>query len=110
MTVAETTRTIRKANKMSLDAFGAALAEQLPEYSFTKQAVFNWENGKTNPDFQFLLLCALRYGDWRRAWALDCMADLKPQFIAPNSVPHRIGQTESEYGETNQRSALANRG
>lgn len=82
--LASVTRNYRKLNSLSQEEFGAALAEQLPEYSFTKQAVSQWEKGKNKPDFEFLVLSAMRYSDWRRDWAFECLAALRPEvFSAP---------------------------
>lgn len=82
MKISYATRHYRKQNKLTLEAFGIALAEKFQEYTFTRQAVHNWENG-SQPDRNFLLLCALRYSDWRRDWALDCLAAINPDLFAP---------------------------
>ncbi len=77
------TRRYRREQKLTLEAFGERLAEGLTGYSFTRQAIHNWETGSSKPDKYFLVLVAMRYGDWRRAWALGCLAVLQPELFAP---------------------------
>jgi transcriptional regulator with XRE-family HTH domain len=93
MIISTITLHYRKQAQLTLEAFGRALAELLPGYSFTKQAVKNWERGVQNPDRYFLLLCALRYGDWRRDWALDCLAVLQPELFAPATKSEATAET-----------------
>jgi transcriptional regulator with XRE-family HTH domain len=83
MSIDHVTKTYRKQERLTLEAFGERLVELLSGYSFTRQAVSNWERGAQTPDKSFLLLCAMRYGDWRRSWALDCLAVLQPEVFAP---------------------------
>jgi len=85
MTIPSITRRYRQEQKLTLKAFGEELVREIPGYTFTRQAVFNWEAGMTNPEKYFLLICAMRYGDWRRDWALDCLATLQPEIFAPAS-------------------------
>ena len=83
MTIPEITRRVRRKNKLTLENFGNQLAKGLPGYTFTRQAIFNWENDLTRPDRNFLILCTLKYGDWRRDWAFDCLHAIAPDVFAP---------------------------
>jgi hypothetical protein len=90
--VAQITRSIRESQNLSLEAFGVALAEEFDDRSFTRQAVHGWEAERTIPDFQFLILASFKYNDWRRVWALDCLAALKPDVFAP-ATPAPLAQS-----------------
>ena len=76
--ISRITRNYRKSQKLTLDCFGAALVEELPEYSFSRQAINQWESGRTKPDFKFLVKATFKYQDWRRDWAYECLSQISP--------------------------------
>jgi len=80
--ISQITRTYRKTQQLTLDCFGAALVEELPDYSFTRQAVNAWESGRTKPDFEFLMKATFKYQDWRRDWAYECLAARSPDLFS----------------------------
>lgn len=86
MDISQLTKKYRTQAGLTLEGFGEKLSDQLSEYTFTRQAVHNWESGNQRPEKYFLLLVMLRYGDWRRDWALDCLAVLQPDVFAPATM------------------------
>jgi transcriptional regulator with XRE-family HTH domain len=73
MSVQDITRAMRQKQKLSQSGFGQALAEKVVGSTITRQAVIQWEQGKTRPDMRFLLAAVLLYEDWRQDWALACL-------------------------------------
>lgn len=47
------------------------------------QTISNWENGKHLPSKGILLSLVMRTGDWRRDFALDCLATMMPDLYPP---------------------------
>jgi hypothetical protein len=86
MTVAEITRQTRSRQELSTDKFAAALVEQIPGKTLTRQAVNLWEVGRTVPDLKFLILAASQYSDWRACWAQDCLNALMPEVFTASSI------------------------
>lgn len=79
--VSEIVKKYRQEQKMSLREFAAALNKPLaildgdgPSY----QAVYSWENGDYEPKIMTLNLIALHTNDWRRDFAFECLATLRP--------------------------------
>jgi len=75
------TKNYRADRKLSLESFAVSLSEKLPEYT-SKQTIKNWEDGKHKPSVYYLLTIALTYSDWRRDFALDGLAAIKPELYA----------------------------
>jgi transcriptional regulator with XRE-family HTH domain len=71
--VGELTKTMRKTRRLSQQSFGQAISEKIIGSSITRQAVIQWEQGKTRPDMRLLLASVLLYEDWRQEWALSCL-------------------------------------
>ncbi len=86
MTIPTITRRYRRQQKLTLEGFGQKLSEELTGYSFSRQNIYHWESGRQRPEKSFLLLVAMRYGDWRRFWALDCLAEIQPEIFAPTDM------------------------
>ena len=81
--ISELTRKYRSERELTLAQFAQALMEKIPADNVSKQSVHHWESGKHRPAGDFLLLVAMRYGDWRRDWALNCLAVMRPDLYAP---------------------------
>jgi hypothetical protein len=65
---------------LTLRDFAAALSQDLGDgFKITHPTVINWRDGKTLPETDFLALVAIRYRDWRRDFALECLALKKPE-------------------------------
>lgn len=80
-------RDYRSRQNASLRAFASALSENSLE-SISYQSVKNWEDGIHTPKPMYLLSLALRFSDWRRNFALDALAILKPELYQPDaSIP-----------------------
>lgn len=78
-------RNYRSRQNASLRAFASALSENSLE-SISYQSVKNWEDGIHTPNPMYLLSLALRFSDWRRNFALDALAILKPELYKPDSI------------------------
>lgn len=73
----------RRQQRMSAEEFGRALAENIPGQTFSRQVIQYWESGKQTPGFPFLMSAAIKYGDWRRDFAFDCLAAIYPDYYQP---------------------------
>lgn len=60
-------------SKLTLRAFADKLTEGLSNNSLTHATIINWRDGKTEPETDFLLECAVVYKDWRRSFAVSCL-------------------------------------
>ena len=67
----------------SLRDFAADLSSKLND-PITHQTIKNWEDGIYKPSYYFILAIALHNDDWRRQFALDILAVLKPEYYAPD--------------------------
>jgi transcriptional regulator with XRE-family HTH domain len=82
--VSEIVRKTREGQGLSMEAFGAALG-------VSKQAVSTWEIGRSVPDGLFLFVTAAKFSDWRRDWAHNCLAALRPEVFAPAATTPEQG-------------------
>jgi transcriptional regulator with XRE-family HTH domain len=85
MTIPEIIKKYREQQGLSQQAFADALVH-IPGGDLTKQSVSYWENGTQNPGYYFLLVITLLYDDWRRDMALECLAVLKPELYAQETL------------------------
>jgi len=76
--IEEITKRYRAELKLTQEEFGAALCEQLPGTSLTRQAVNHWETGNNTPGYNFCLMIFCKYSDWRNDWAHECLQVLRP--------------------------------
>lgn len=84
--IASITHETRQKLKLTQSAFGAAIDVQ-------KQHISIWEHGRQLPSISFLLMTAIKYQDWRREWALQCL-DAHPDLAQARSekeTPAQIG-------------------
>lgn len=91
MSLSEIVRKTRTDQNMTLEEFATALG-------ITRQAVSHWETGKRTPDISFLLLASAQNSDWRRAWAQNCLAALKPDVFAPAQTTTEIDKSADPLG------------
>lgn len=82
--IPEIVRKYRTKHDASLRAFADMLSGNAPQ-SVTHQTVSNWENGVHPPSYMYLLSLALFNDDWRREFALECLAVVKPEYYAPDT-------------------------
>jgi len=73
----------RYRNQKSLREFAADLSSKMPE-SISYQTIKNWEDGATKPGYYEILAIALQNEDWRRQFALEILAVLKPELYQPD--------------------------
>ena len=71
----------RDEQNQSLRDFASSLSEKLPE-QILHQTISYWENDGRKPSVYLLLTIALTYSDWRRDFALDGLAAIKPELYA----------------------------
>ncbi len=74
-------RQTREGLGLTLDEFAIQLCARL-EGGLTRQGVWNWENGKNQPQVSFLIEVTVSYprADWRYQFANDCLAALMPHW------------------------------
>jgi hypothetical protein len=73
----------RWRGEKSLRDFAADLSSKLPE-PISYQSIKNWEDQETVPAYYPMLAIALHNDDWRRQFALEILAVLKPDYYAPD--------------------------
>lgn len=64
----------RTERSLTLNAFAEAI-------DVTHPTIRNWEIGATKPDKYFLLALTMRYSDWRRDFALECIQASYPAYL-----------------------------
>jgi hypothetical protein len=75
----------RYRGEKSLREFAADLSSKMEE-PITYQTIKNWEDGINKPAYYFILAVALKYDDWRRQFALDILAVLKPEYYQQDQI------------------------
>jgi len=70
----ESVKNTRKTMGMNLRDFGSSLG-------VTHTTISNWESGSTVAGKYHLLALAMRYSDWRRDFALDCIQAIDPSYF-----------------------------
>lgn len=66
--------------------FADAVTDSLKNTEISRVSVTNWCNGKSSPDTDFLLICAVAYVDWRRSWAMECLKAKLPEVFGVGVV------------------------
>lgn len=77
----------RNEQQLTLREFAAALSEQIIPTGgipLSHPTIINWQSGRTEPPTDLLLLCLVRYRDWRFDWALRCLAIKRPEIWGPD--------------------------
>ena len=74
MDFSETVKKYRIDQKLALRDFGNLLG-------VTHTTIANWESGSTVAGKYHLLALAMRYSDWRRDFALDCIQAIDPSYF-----------------------------
>lgn len=74
--------------------FAEALNSRLVNTDVSRVAVTNWCNSKSLPSTDFLLVCAVVYKDWRRAWAMDCLKVKLPEVFDSGVVEFKLPLAE----------------
>ena len=69
----------------SLREFAGDLSSKMVE-PISYQTIKNWEDGTNKPAYYLILAIALHNDDWRRQFALDILAVLKPEYYAPDQA------------------------
>lgn len=77
--IADVMNTYMESYSLTQDKFAALLNENLVNINIGRVAVTNWCNSKSEPNTDFLLLCAVVYEDWRRSWAMSCLKVKLPE-------------------------------
>ena len=75
----------RHRGEKSLREFAADLSSNMPK-SISYQTIKNWEDGATKPGYYEILAIALQNDDWRRQFALEILAVLKPELYKPDQT------------------------
>jgi len=73
----------RHRGKKSLREFAADLSSKMDE-PISYQTIKNWEDGARRPAYNIVLAIALQNEDWRRQFALEILAVLKPELYQPD--------------------------
>jgi hypothetical protein len=81
--------TARYRGEKSLREFADDISSKLPE-PISYQSIKNWEDGAFIPEYHLILAIALHNDDWRRQFALDLLAVLKPQYYTPDQLKINI--------------------
>ena len=73
----------RQKQQLSLRDFAAALSDGQAGDGISYQSIRNWETGVYTPSIDLFMALAMKTGDWRRDFAFDCLAALRPDIYAP---------------------------
>ena len=73
----------RHRGEKSLRDFANDLSARMVE-PISYQTIKNWEDGTFIPAYNTVLAIALQSDDWRRQFALEILAVLKPEFYKPD--------------------------
>jgi transcriptional regulator with XRE-family HTH domain len=76
-------RSYRNEQGLSLREFAKELSEGISQDRVSHQSVHNWESGAHAPSYQMLVALALHGYGWRRDFAFDCLAAMKPDTYEP---------------------------
>ncbi len=74
---------IRYRGEKSLREFAADLSSTMVE-PISYNTIRDWENRTFLPRYYTILPIALNYDDWRRKFALEILAVLKPELYQPD--------------------------
>jgi len=72
-------RKYRNEQQLSLRKFAAQISENLQK-GISHQTIKDWEDGKYPGHVYFFLMVAMRYQDWRRDFAFECLYEIYPDF------------------------------
>src|SRR4030042_2872160 len=75
----------RYRGEKSLREFAGDLSSKMVE-PISYQTIKNWEDGTYKPAYYLILAIALHNDDWRRQFALDILAVLKPELYSPDLI------------------------
>ncbi len=73
----------RHRGEKSLRDFAGDLSSKMIE-PISYQTIKNWEDGTFIPAYNTVLVIALQNDDWRRQFALEILAVLKPELYKPD--------------------------
>jgi len=74
----------RHRGEKSLREFAADISSGNSVQMISYQTIKNWEDGTRRPSYNTILAIALQNEDWRRRFALEILAVLKPEFYKPD--------------------------
>jgi transcriptional regulator with XRE-family HTH domain len=75
--------------ELTQEKFADQITASLVNTEISRVSVTNWCNGKSSPSTDFLLLCAVVYTDWRKAWAMACLKAKLPEVFDSGMVTFR---------------------
>jgi len=75
----------RYRGSKSLREFAADISSKSPQ-PISHVTIKNWEDQVFVPEYYPMLAIALHNDDWRRQFALDILAVLKPEFYSPDPI------------------------
>jgi len=77
---------------LTQEQFAAHITASLVNTEISRVSVTNWCNGKSSPSTDFLLVCAVAYDDWRRAWAMECLKAKLPEIFDAGVVSFKLAK------------------
>ncbi len=89
-TVKDVMKAYRKSYGLTQRRFAECLTASLVNTNISRVSVTNWCNGKSSPDTDFLLICAVAYDDWRRSWAMSCLKAKLPEVFESGVVTFNL--------------------
>jgi len=75
---------------LTQENFAAQITASLVNTNISRVSVTNWCNGKSSPNTDFLLVCAVAYEDWRRSWAMQCLKVKLPEVFDSGVVEFKL--------------------
>lgn len=89
-TVQNITKTYKSAYDLTDQKFADEITKSLKNTNISRVSVTNWSNGKSSPSTDFLLLCAVVYDNWIRAWAMGCLKAKLPEVFDSGIIEFKL--------------------
>lgn len=89
-TVKDVMQAYMKSYALTQEKFAEQVTASLINTNISRVSVTNWCSGKSSPNTDFLLLCAVNYEDWRRSWAISCLKVKLPEVFEAGIVTFNL--------------------
>jgi len=96
LTIPEVMEAFKKSYGLTHQQIADELTSSLTNIDISRVSVTNWFNGKSSPDTDFLLVCAVAYEDWRRSWAMACLKAKLPEVFDSGVVEFHLSEPAIE--------------
>ena len=92
----------KNEHRISQGQFADLLTDGLPNISLTRQTTYNWEQGKSDPDMDFLLsLYTYHFGKdtWQLRFAVECLKAMHPETFKSGIIELKLPAGTNHNGK-----------